>query len=230
VKFAVDITQFFNKILYKGGSMVEGMEKKLNADEVLFNEGDKGDVMYLIREGKIKITKGKDEDEKVLAVLKEGDFFGEMAIIDGSPRSASAIAVTPTSLLVIDKETFKSKLKENPLIEYTLETLTRRLRTTDEQIKLLTIKSEERRIIAYITTKAKESGEKTDEGIKITPFSFENLAHITGIKEDKVKDYIKKLERANLAKIRDDSMIIKGVEDLDDYLRYIALKEKFEKM
>jgi len=210
--------------------MVEGMEKKLNADEVLFNEGDKGDVMYLIREGKIKITKGKDEDEKVLAVLKEGDFFGEMAIIDGSPRSASAIAVTPTSLLVIDKETFKSKLKENPLIEYTLETLTRRLRTTDEQIKLLTIKSEERRIIAYITTKAKESGEKTDEGIKITPFSFENLAHITGIKEDKVKDYIKKLERANLAKIRDDSMIIKGVEDLDDYLRYIALKEKFEKM
>lgn len=210
--------------------MVEGMEKKLEAGEVLFDEGDKGDVMYLIREGKIKITKGKGEDEKVLAILKEGDFFGEMAIIDGSPRSASAIAVTPTSLLVIDKETFKSKLKENPLIEYTLETLTRRLRTTDEQIKLLTIKSEERRIIAYITTKAKESGEQIDEGIKITPFSLENLAQITGIKEGKVKDYVKKLEQANLVKIQDDSVIIKGVENLDDYLRYIALKEKFEKV
>lgn len=210
--------------------MVEGMEKKLEAGEVLFDEGDKGDVMYLIREGKIKITKGKGEDEKVLAVLTEGDFFGEMAIIDGSPRSASAIAAAPTSLLVIDKETFKSKLKENPLIEYTLETLTRRLRKTDEQIKLLTIKSEERRIIAYITTKAKESGEKTDEGIKITPFSFEDLVHTTGIKEDKLKDYIKKLEQANLVKIRDDSMIIKGVENLDDYLRYIALKEKFERV
>ncbi len=210
--------------------MVEGMEKKLEAGEVLFDEGDKGDVMYLIREGKIKITKGQGEDEKVLAVLKEGDFFGEMAIIDGSPRSASAIAVTPTSLLVIDKETFKSKLKENPLIEYTLETLTRRLRTTDEQIKLLTIKSEERRIIAYITTKAKETGEQVDEGIKITPFSLENLAQITGIREEKVKDYVRKLEQANLVKIQDDSMIIKGVEDLDDYLRYIALKEKFEKL
>ncbi|UCG91755.1 MAG: Crp/Fnr family transcriptional regulator [candidate division WOR-3 bacterium] len=210
--------------------MVEGMERKLEAGEVLFDEGDKGDVMYLIREGKIKITKGQGEDEKVLAILKEGDFFGEMAIIDGSPRSASAIAVTPTSLLVIDKETFKSKLKENPLIEYTLETLTRRLRTTDEQIKLLTIKSEERRIIAYITTKAKETGEQVDEGIKITPFSLENLAQITGIREEKVKDYVKKLEQANLVKIQDDSMIIKGVEDLDDYLRYIALKEKFEKL
>jgi CRP-like cAMP-binding protein len=210
--------------------MVEGMEKKLQAGEVLFDEGDRGEVMYLIREGKIKITKGKGEDEKVLAVLKDGDFFGEMAIIDGSPRSASAIAITPTSLLVIDKETFKSKLKENPLIEYTLETLTRRLRTTDEQIKLLTIKSEERRVIAYITTKAKESGQKTDEGIEIKPFSLENLAHITGITEEKVTSYIKKLEQATLVKIRDDSMIIKGVEDLDDYLRYIALKEKFEKM
>ena len=93
--------------------MVEGMEKKLADGEVLFREGERGDVMYLIREGKIKITKGGDDDEKVLAVLKEGDFFGEMAIIDGSPRSASAIAATPASLLVIDKETFKSKIREN---------------------------------------------------------------------------------------------------------------------
>ena len=85
-------------------------------------------------------------------------------------------------------------------------------------------------MIAYITAKAKESGQKTDEGIEITPFSFENLAHITGITEEKVTSYIKKLEQANLVKIRDDSMIIKGVEDLNDYLRYIALKEKFEKM
>ena len=92
--------------------MVEGMEKKLESGEVLFDEGEKGDVMYLIREGKIKITKGKGEDEKVLAILKEGDFFGEMAIIDGSPRSAGAIAASTVSLLVIDKETFKSKIKE----------------------------------------------------------------------------------------------------------------------
>ncbi|HEC79311.1 MAG TPA: Crp/Fnr family transcriptional regulator [candidate division WOR-3 bacterium] len=209
--------------------MVEGMERKLNPGDVLFEEGDKGDVMYLIREGKIKITKGKGEDEKVLAVLKEGDFFGEMAIIDGSPRSASAIATTPVSLLVIDKETFKSKIKENPLIEYVLETLSRRLRTTDEQIRLLTIKSEERRVVAYIITKAKEIGKKTDQGIEISPFSYENLAHITGIEEGKIKNYVENLEKANLITLKDNAVIIKGIEDLDDYLRYIALKEKFEK-
>jgi len=210
--------------------MVEGMEKKLNPGEILFNEGDKGRVMYLIRQGQIKIVKGKGDEERVLAVLKEGDFFGEMAIIDGSPRSAGAVAVTPVSLLVIDEQTFKAKIKENPLIEYVLTTLSRRLRTTDEQIKMLTIKSQERRVVAYIITKANEVGQKTDQGIEIKPFSFGNLAHITGIEEAKVRDYVKKLEQANLVTLREDSLMIKGVEVLDDYLRYIALKEKFEKI
>ena len=206
------------------------MEKQLQPGDVLFNEGDRGEIMYLIREGKIKITKGKGDEEKTLAVLKEGDFFGEMAIIDGSPRSAGAVAVTPVSLLVIDKESFKEKLRENPLIEYVLETLTRRLRTADEQIRLLTIKSEERRVLAHIITKAKETGRETEGGTEITPFSFENLANITGISESKVKDYVSKLIQVNLVTLRENSLIIRGVGDLDDYLRYIALKEKFEKI
>ncbi|UCG29735.1 MAG: Crp/Fnr family transcriptional regulator [candidate division WOR-3 bacterium] len=210
--------------------MAEGMEKQLQPGDVLFNEGDRGEIMYLIREGKIKITKGKGDEEKTLAVLKEGDFFGEMAIIDGSPRSAGAVAVTPVSLLVIDKESFKDKLRENPLIEYVLETLTRRLRNADEQIRLLTIKSEERRVLAHIITKAKETGRETEGGTEITPFSFESLANITGISESKVKDYVNKLIQVSLVTLRENSLIIRGVGDLDDYLRYIALKEKFEKI
>jgi CRP/FNR family cyclic AMP-dependent transcriptional regulator len=210
--------------------MVEGMEKKLNMGEVLFNEGDKGDAMYLIREGKIKISKGKGADEKVLAILKDGDFFGEMAIIDGSPRSAHAVAVAPCSLLVIDKETFKAKIRENPLIEYVLETLTKRLRNTDEQIKLLTIKSEERRVVAYIVTKAKEIGKTVEGGIEISPFSVENMANITGIDDAKVNDYVNKLAQVGLVTVKENSVVIRGVSDLDDYLRYIALKEKFEKL
>jgi CRP-like cAMP-binding protein len=210
--------------------MVEGMEKQLQPGEVLFNEGDRGEIMYLIREGKIKITKGKGDEEKTLAVLKEGDFFGEMAIIDGSPRSAGAVAVTPVSLLVIDKESFKEKLSVNPLIEYVLETLTRRLRTADEQIRLLTIKSEERRVLAHIITKAKETGKETEGGIEVSPFSFENLANITGISESKVKDYVNKLVQVSLVTLNENSLVIRGITDLDDYLRYIALKEKFEKI
>jgi CRP-like cAMP-binding protein len=209
--------------------MVDGMEKKLTPGELLFNEGDKGDAMYLIREGKIKITKGRGSDEKVLAVLKEGDFFGEMAIIDGSPRSATATAVADTSLLVIDKETFRNKIKENPLIEYVLETLARRLRSTDEQIRLLTIKSEERRVVAYIITKAREIGKTTDSGVEISPFSVETMIHATGIEKDKAQEYVNNLQQVSLINLKDDVLVVRGIADLDDYLRYIALKEKFEK-
>ncbi len=210
--------------------MVDGMEKKLAPGEILFNEGDKGDAMYLIREGKIKITKGRGADEKVLAVLKEGDFFGEMAIIDGSPRSATATSVENTSLLVIDKETFRNKIKENPLIEYVLETLSRRLRATDEQIRLLTIKSEERRVVAYIITKARENGKTTSEGVEVTPFSVESMIHATGIDESKARGYIANLQQVNLINLKNDTLVVRGIADLDDYLRYIALKEKFEKL
>jgi CRP/FNR family cyclic AMP-dependent transcriptional regulator len=209
--------------------MVDGMEKKLTPGELLFNEGDKGDAMYLIREGKIKITKGRGADEKVLAVLKEGDFFGEMAIIDGSPRSATATSVTDTSLLVIDKETFRNKIKENPLIEYILETLARRLRTTDEQIRLLTIKSEERRVVAYIITKAREIGKTTDKGVEIAPFTMQTMIYATGIEADKAQEYVNNLQQVSLIKLKDDVLVVRGIADLDDYLRYIALKEKFEK-
>ncbi len=210
--------------------MADGMERQLQPGDVLFNEGDRGETMYLIRNGRIKIIKGKGDEEKTLAVLKEGDFFGEMAIIDGSPRSAGAVAVTPVSLLVIDKESFKEKLHENPLIEYVLETLTRRLRTADEQIRLLTIKSEERRVLAHIITKAKETGRQTDAGTEVSPFSLESLANITGIAEQKVRDYVNKLVQVNLVILRDNALVIRGISDLDDYLRYIALKEKFERM
>ncbi len=207
----------------------EGKMKKLNPGEVLFNEGEIGEVMYLIRQGKVKIVKGKGEEGKVLAVLKEGDFFGEMAIIDNSPRSATAIAVDEVTLLGIDKETFHSKIRENPLISYILETLSRRLRGADEQIKLLMIKSEERRVIALLLTRGKEAGRKINGGVEVSPFSIDGFTNMVGIEFAKVREFIDRLINARLIAIEGDKLAIKSIADLEDYLRYITLKEKFER-
>jgi CRP-like cAMP-binding protein len=207
----------------------EGKLRKLSPGDVLFREGDTGDMMYLIRQGKIKIVKGRGEEEKVLAVLKEGDFFGEMAIIDGSPRSATAVAVDEVGLLTIDKETFHSKIRENPLISYVLETLSRRLRAADEQIKLLMIKSEERRVIALLLTRGKETGKKIDGGVEISPFSLEAFTNMVGIEFAKVKEFVDRLVSARLMSFEGDKLSIKSIADLEDYLRYITLKEKFER-
>ncbi len=205
-------------------------EKVLKPGEILFREDDPGDRMYLIKSGKIKITKGGGDVEKTLAYLKEGDFFGEMAIIDESPRSATAIAVDETRLVIIDREAFRNQVKKSPLIEYILETLTHRLRATDEQIKFLLIKNEEKRLVSMLLTKVKEEGVECEKGILIkTHFSYENFGDLIGVDQQKGKDLIQKFVRSGLIEIEGEHVIVKSLEDLEEYFRYISLRERFEK-
>ena len=204
-------------------------EKKLNTGDVLFKEGNAGEEMYFIREGKIKLSKGSGNEEKVLAILKEGDFFGEMALIDESPRSATATALEDTTLIIIDKNSFMERITESPLVAYIVQTLTRRLRTADEQIKLLMIKNDERRVATYIYNKAKIEGTSTPEGTMLKEnYEADRLAHITGVSTDKAKEYVKNLERADLVKISSDGkLIITDIGKLDKYIKFLELKEEF---
>ncbi len=204
-----------------------GFEKQLNTGEVLFKDGDRGDEMYLIKSGKIRISKSAGEVEKTLAVLKEGDFFGEMSVIDGSPRSATATAIEPAELVIFDREVFMNQVRENPLIEYVLHTLIRRLREADEQIKFLLIKNEEKRLIAMLLTKARE-GTQTDKGILIDfSFSYENLADLVGTTVEKTKSIVDNLLKTKLIIIESDKIYVDNQRSLEEYLSYITLKEKF---
>ncbi len=206
-----------------------GIEKILKDQEVLFREGDPGDEMYLIKSGKIKIIKKVGDDIKVLAVLTEGEFFGEMSVIDGSPRSATSVAGGETHLIIFDKTAFKKKIGEEPLVEYIVTELTRRLRAADDQIKCLMIKSEEKRLIAYLITKAQESGIKQDDGAILLNFTFtyENTASAVGISVKKLTRMLAQLQAANLVGVMNNKLLVRNVENMEEYLRYISLKEKF---
>jgi len=203
-------------------------ERQLMPGEVLFKEGDAGEVMYFIRKGKIKISIGEEEREKVLKILKEGDFFGEMAVIDGSPRSASATAIEETDLIIIDKEAFVSKINENPLVAYVIEELTRRVRTLDEQLKYMTIKSDEERIIHFILARAKQQGTPMDEGVRLDKISPETISYITGVDGQKVVEYLGRLEDVELIKVDGDEITVHNVPNLEEYIRYLKLRDKFK--
>jgi CRP/FNR family cyclic AMP-dependent transcriptional regulator len=203
-------------------------ERQLMPGEVLFHEGDTGEEMYFIRKGKIKISIGEEEQEKVLAILKDGDFFGEMAVIDGSPRSASATAIEETDLLIIDKESFVSKINENPLVAYVIEVLTKRVRTLDEQLNYLTIKSDEERIIHFVLARGKKQGTPMDEGVRIDNISPETVSYITGVDQQKVNEYLHRLADVNLIQLGEDEITIRSVPDLEEYIRYLKLRDKFK--
>jgi CRP/FNR family cyclic AMP-dependent transcriptional regulator len=103
----------------------------------LFRAGDKGDAMYLIESGRVRISvKDQEKKEIVLAELARGDFFGEMSIIDGNPRSADAKVIEDARLAILSREDFMEFIHSNPVV--TLEMLSavfKRLRRTDELLR-----------------------------------------------------------------------------------------------
>lgn len=107
------------------------------AGGTLFKQGDEGDAMYLIEDGRVRIfIKDEDGDEVTLAELGGGDFFGEMAILDGKPRSAYATVVAESHLAVLSRDHFLTFVRRNPDVALTmLSAITDRLRQTDEMLR-----------------------------------------------------------------------------------------------
>lgn len=90
--------------------------RKYPKDCMIFGEGQKGSELYIIQKGTVKITKIVDAKEIILAILKPGDMFGEMALLEDKPRSASAISNEDTDLMVISRSNFKKMVSDQPQI------------------------------------------------------------------------------------------------------------------
>jgi uncharacterized membrane protein len=112
-------------------------EKVVPPNTPLFNQGDKGNAMYLIESGRVRISiRDEDEHELTLAELAQGDFFGEMSIIDGRQRSADARVLEESRLAVLSREDFLRLVRTKPDIGLEmLAALTDRLRRTDELLR-----------------------------------------------------------------------------------------------
>ncbi|PKK90487.1 MAG: hypothetical protein CVV64_08980 [Candidatus Wallbacteria bacterium HGW-Wallbacteria-1] len=107
--------------------------RKAPAGEIIFNEGDPGDAFYIVEEGKVDILKDTGGVQRVLATLSKGDFFGEMALIEGEPRSATVKVRDDASLFVITKTNFNYLMKVSPSILLRIMTfLSKRLRKNTE--------------------------------------------------------------------------------------------------
>jgi CRP-like cAMP-binding protein len=106
------------------------------AGTVLFHEGEEGDDMYIVQTGRVAIKKRVKDGEAVLATMEKGDFFGEMAILERLPRSATAEVTEEGDLIVISSEVFGDMIKANPEIAVRmLRKYSIRLRETNKQLE-----------------------------------------------------------------------------------------------
>ena len=112
-------------------------DKSVPQNTRLFRQGDKGDAMYLIESGRVRISiRDEEKHELTLAELAQGDFFGEMAIIDGRQRSADAQVIEDAQLAILSRDSFLSFVRNNPDVALKmLSALTDRLRRTDELLR-----------------------------------------------------------------------------------------------
>jgi len=111
-------------------------QKTYPKGSVIVFEDDPGDALYMVNSGQVKVVLiGEEGREVILSVLGEGDFFGEMALIDDQPRSAHVIAMEDSNLMVLYREDFHRCLEQNPRVALgLLRALSRRLRRADDKI------------------------------------------------------------------------------------------------
>lgn len=129
--------------------------------------------MYIIARGEVEIRKKTEKGEKILMILKSGDVFGEMALIDDYPRSASAVAKGQAALICVDEHAFDELVLNNPQFALKLiKILSKRLRNANHQIYELVNKDMENQVLTGMVNFGKEFGDKTFKGMKINIDDF----------------------------------------------------------
>ena len=170
-------------------------------NSMIILEEEFGDIVFIIIEGTIKITRVNDEGKEViLSLLGEGEIFGEMAIIDGEARSANALAQESCELLAIQKNDFIALLKNNFKISLGLMSeLAKRLRKSDQQIEALTLSDAEHRIGVSILNLAEDRGVIRKGNVTIEKLPFQqDIANMAGTSRETVSRVLKLFEDKTL--------------------------------
>ena len=171
------------------------IERRFPKHKTIVEEGAPGDYMYIISEGRVKVTKlSGDGREKILELLEVGDFFGEMSLFDEAPRSASVKAMSDVRILALARNDFLRLLSRSPdLALSVIQELTRRLRQVDEQASSLSFQRVKERTMGLLVRLAKEAS--SHEGRRKTPvLTHQQIADMIGTSRETVTRAVKGLK------------------------------------
>ena len=180
-------------------------------DTVVFFENEEGDFFFMILEGRIKVTiLGDDGREIILSVLSAGDFFGEMALLDNEPRSATAIAIEESELLSLHRTDFQNVISDNKAIMSALiKILTARLRRANHQISTLALLDVYGRVARVMLDMAKEEGKRLKDGrIAFRRATHQEIANRIGTTRETVTRMLKDLERHGLIRVEGKEIVL----------------------
>jgi len=181
------------------------------AGHVLFREGDPGSVFYMVISGSVKIyTANAEGKEKILSIMNAGDSFGELALIDQEPRSASAQILEDAVLYCLRRDHFLSLLKAN--FEITLgiiKELSARQRETNRQVHDLVFLDERSRITKSLVKIAARDGQRDGQLIYFkVALNYEELAQLAGVKRDTLLQVLREFQDRMILRISNDHFVL----------------------
>ena len=172
-----------------------------------------GRTFFLIKSGAVKVTRmNEDGREVILAMLGEGDFFGEMALLDGEGRSANVVTIEEAILLSLQRGDFLYILESYPKIAIKLlEELTSRIRYSDQQIESLSLSDAEQRICITIIRLAEDLGQIKGGTVHIDNLPYhQDIANMAGTSRETVSRVLKTLEDKKYLKRRGRKTVIRN--------------------
>ncbi|HHY46155.1 MAG TPA: Crp/Fnr family transcriptional regulator [Firmicutes bacterium] len=182
--------------------MLVARERVYPKGATLFLEDEPGDCMFIIVKGAVKVyTLSPEGREKTIAILSRGDCLGEMAVLDGRPRSASAEAIEETRAVIITRDDFRQVLLASPrTMLKVIELLSQRLRAVDRHIEYLALKDASARLASFLLALAERHGRPLDgKGHKIDiKLTHQELASLAGISRETATRLINQFQDAGL--------------------------------
>src|SRR5574340_1121142 len=190
--------------------------KSVGRGEVLFRQGDEGTALYIILQGRIKISVSRRTDKVTLAILGKGEFLGEMALLDGMPRSADATAVEDSHLYALNRNDFLSFITSNEkAVRAILFSLSLRLRKTDKLLAEMCFLN----LSARLASKLVEMAELQNNNQKELPeyylkISQQELGDILGVSRESINKELKILRDKQIASTSRSCICIRDLASL----------------
>jgi CRP-like cAMP-binding protein len=207
------------------------MARSYNKDAIIFCEGEPGDELFIIQKGSVKIVKITDDNEILLAVLKTGDIFGEMALLESKPRAAGAVAYEDSQLMAVNRENFQQMIKTQPQLIARLTTLlAERIWLIYKQLANTRISDPLGRM--YDMLQIQIDKKKIDVNT-VTNFSFDfglkELINMVGLSQGDGAVIGRKLMENRAFQIMNEKIFVKDVKEIPKQIAYFRKMQQLEK-
>jgi CRP-like cAMP-binding protein len=199
--------------------------RTFEAGEMIFSEFEPGDTFYLIQSGRVELLKIIGDIEKTLDVLQPSEMFGEMAILENSPRSATAIALDTVKVLEFNQQNFDILMMGNPKIALTLlKMFTKRIYDSKRRFMILTLDDVQAKV-ADVFLMLDETGANIDKSTERREFNTtaDDVAHWAGMSVNQAKDILNHFVGQHRMEVYNNKVIVKNI---NDFSRFVASKRK----